>query len=43
MLHTLIKFKLLKLSLVGALSAGVIITLIAKEMRENKKVDKANK
>ena len=43
MLHTLIKFKLFKLSLVGALRAGIIITLIAKEMRENKTVDKANK
>ena len=42
MLHTFIKFKLFKLSLLGALSAGIIITLIAKEMRKKEKVDEAN-
>ena len=42
MLHTFIKFKLFKLSLLGALSAGIVITLIAKEMRKNEKVDETN-
>ncbi len=42
MLHTFIKFKLFKLSLLGALSAGVLITLIAKEMCKNEKADEAN-
>ena len=42
MLHTFIKFKLFKFSLLGALSAGIIITLIAKETRKNEKVDEAN-
>ena len=37
MVHTFIKFKILKLSLLSALSAGIVLTLIAKEMRENKK------
>ena len=41
MLHTFIKYKLLKLSLLGALSAAVVVTLIAKEMRKNK-TDEAN-
>ena len=42
MIHTFIKFKLLKLSLLGALSAGIAITIIAKEIRKNKKTDEAN-
>ena len=42
MLHTFIKFKILKLSLLSALSAGVVLTLLAKEMRKNKKTDEAN-
>ncbi len=42
MLHTFIKFKILKLSLLSALSAGIVLTLIAKEMRKNKKTDEAN-
>ena len=37
MLHTFIKFKIFKLSLLGALSARLVLTLIAKEMRKNKK------
>lgn len=42
MLHAFIKFKILKLSLLSALSAGIVLTLIAKEMRKNKKTDEAN-
>ena len=42
MLHTLIKLKLFKLSLLSALSAGIVITLIAKEIRKNKNTDEAN-
>ncbi len=42
MLHTFIKFKILKLSVLSALSAGVVLTLLAKEMRKNKKTDEAN-
>ena len=42
MVHTFIKFKILKLSLLSALSAGIVLTLIAKEMRENKETDEAN-
>ena len=37
MLHTLIKLKLLKLTLLGAFGAGVIATLLAKEARRKKK------
>ena len=37
MIHTLIKLKLLKLTLLGAFGAGVIATLIAKEVRKKKK------
>ena len=36
------KIKLFKLALLGALSAGIIITLIAKEMCKNEKTDEAN-
>ena len=42
MLHHFVKIKLFKLSLLGALSAGIIISLIAKEMCKNKKTDEAN-
>ena len=42
MLHTFIKFKILKLSLLSALSAGIVLTLVAKEVRKNKKTDEAN-
>ena len=37
MIHTLVKLKFLKLALLGAFGAGVLATLIAKEMRNNKK------
>ena len=39
MFNTLIKFKLLKLTLFGAFGAGVVATLIAKEMRKKKKTE----
>ena len=39
MTHTLIKLKLLKLTLLGAFGAGVIATLLAKEMRKKKKTE----
>ena len=39
MLHTLIKLKILKLTLLGAFGAGVIATLIAKEARKKKKTE----
>ena len=39
MIHLLIKLKLLKLTLLGAFSAGVVTTLIAKEMRKKKKTE----
>ena len=37
MAHTLIKIKLLKLTLLGAFGAGVIAALLAKEARKKKK------
>ena len=39
MTHTLIKLKLLKLTLIGAFGAGVFATLLAKEMRKKKKTE----
>ena len=39
MIDTLIKLKLLKLTLLGAFSAGVVATLITKEMRNKKKTE----
>ena len=39
MIHTLLKLKLLKLTLLGAFGAGVVATLIAKEMRKKKKTE----
>ena len=39
MIHKLIKLKLLKLTILGAFGAGVLATLIAKEMRKKKKTD----
>ena len=39
MIHTLVKIKLLKLTLLGAFGAGVVATLIAKEMRKKKKTE----
>ena len=37
MIHTLLKLKLLKLTLLGAFGAGVVATIIAKDMRKKKK------
>jgi hypothetical protein len=39
MVHTLVKLKLLKFTLLGAFSAGVVATLIAKELRKKKKTE----
>ena len=39
MIHTLIKLKFLKLTLLGAFGAGVVATLVAKEMRKKKKTE----
>ena len=37
MVHTFLKLKLLKVTLLGAFGAGVLATIIAKEMRKQKK------
>ena len=39
MIHTLVKLKFLKLTLLGAFGSGVLATLIAKEMRKKKKAE----
>ena len=39
MIHTLLKLKLLKLTLLSAFGAGVVATVIAKEMRKKKKAE----
>ena len=39
MIHTLIKLKFFKLTLLGAFGAGVLATLIAKEMRNKTKTE----
>tara|TARA_Y100000589_G_C26937937_1_gene541117 strand:+ start:565 stop:696 length:132 start_codon:yes stop_codon:yes gene_type:complete len=39
MVHTFIKLKLLKLTLLTAFGVGVITTLIAKEMHKNKETE----
>ena len=39
MIHTLVKLKLLKITLLGAFGAGIVATLIAKEMRNKKKTE----
>ena len=39
MVHTLVKLKLLKFTLLGAFGAGIVATLIAKEMRKKKKTE----
>lgn len=36
MIHTLVKLKILKLTILGAFGAGVVATIIAKEMRKKK-------
>jgi len=42
MIHTLLKLKLLKLTLLGAFGAGLVATLVAKEMRKKKKTEDIN-
>ena len=39
MIHTLVKLKILKLTILGAFGAGVVATIIAKEMRKKKEID----
>ena len=39
MIHTLVKLKILKLTILGALGAGVVATLLAKEMRKKKETE----
>ena len=39
MIHTLIKLKILKLTILGAFGAGVVATIIAKEMRKKKETE----
>ena len=39
MIHTLVKPKILKLTILGAFGAGVVATLIAKEMRKKKETE----
>ena len=39
MIHTLVKLKLLKFTLLGAFGAGVLATLLVKEMRNKKKTE----
>ena len=39
MIRTLVKLKLLKLTILGAFGAGVVATLISKEMRKKKETE----
>ena len=39
MIHTLVKLKFLKLTLLGAFGAVVLATIIAEEMRKKKKTE----
>ena len=39
MIRTLVKLKILKLTILGAFGAGVVATLIAKEMRKKKETE----
>ena len=39
MIQTLVKLKILKLTILGAFGAGVIATIIAKEMRKKKETE----
>ena len=39
MIKTLVKLKILKLTILGAFGAGVVATLIAKEMRKKKETE----
>ena len=42
MYHTLVKLKLLKITLLGAFGAGIVATIIAKEMCKKKKTEDIN-
>ena len=39
MINSLVKLKLFKLTLLGAFGAGIVATIIAKEMRKKKKTE----
>ena len=39
MIHTLVKLKILKMTILGACGAGVVATIIAKEMRKKKETE----
>ena len=39
MIHTLVKLKIFKLTILGAFGAGVVATIIAKEMRKKKETE----
>ena len=39
MIHTLVKLKILKLTILGAFGAGVVATIIAKAMRKKKETE----
>ncbi len=39
MIHTFFKLKILKLTILGAFGAGVVATIIAKEMRKKKETE----
>ena len=39
MIHTLVKLQILKLTILGAFGAGVVATIIAKEMRKKKETE----
>ena len=39
MIHALVKLKILKLTILGAFGAGVVATIIAKEMRKKKETE----
>ena len=42
MIHTLVKLKILKLTILGAFGAGVVATIIAKEMRKKKETEEVD-
>jgi len=39
MIYSLLKLKLLKLTLLGAIGTGILVTIIAKDMRKKKKTE----
>ena len=43
MINTLVKLKILKLTILGAFGAGIVATLIAKEMRKKKETKDIDK